>query len=219
MQNALKKIKTTLPAQTGRNPFTDYGESAGGGYIDGELLKFAKGDWLYGQENRELTDGTTLVAIMDSLVVGWQRWEGQRPVACRMGLLVENFVPPKRDELGDTDKALWETDDKGESRDPWQPTNYLKLVDPEKPDQVYTFTTSSKGGLGAVAKLCREYGRGCEKEGCGDQYPLVTLSTGSYAHRDRSLGRIKFPQFNVIGWVEKSDFSRVRDPIDDEVPY
>jgi hypothetical protein len=219
MENTVKKTETTLPTQAGSNVFAVYGESAGPGHIVGELLKFSKGDWLAGQFNRELSDGTKLVAVMDSLAVGLQRWENQRPVAYRMGLLVEGFVPPQRDELGDTDEALWECDDAGKPRDPWQFTNYLRLVNTENPDQTFTFTTSSKGGLGAIAKLCREYGRACEKEGRKDQYPLVKLSTGSYAHRDRSLGRIKFPEFLVLGWVEKSDFSRVRDPINDEVPY
>src|SRR5262249_19127093 len=155
------------------------------------------------QDNRELGDTAKLVAVMDSLVVGWQRWQEQRPVAYRMGLLVEGFVPPPRAELGDTDEALWEVGDDGQARDPWQLTNYLQLVEPDNKDALYTFTTSSKGGLGAIAKLCREYGRAVEREGRAEQLPVVRLDTGSYAHRDRSLGRIKFPQFAVVGWVAK----------------
>jgi hypothetical protein len=216
----IETSETKPPAQTSGNVFAAYGESAGTtSYIVGDLLKFSKGDWLTGKDNRELADGTKLVAVMDTLAVGWQRWKNQRPVEHRMGLLVEGFVPPPREELGDMDEDLWERDDNNEARDSWQFTNYLQLVDPENKDVVHTFTTSSKGGLSAIAKLCREYGRACEKEGRKDQYPLVKLSTGSYAHRDRSLGRIKFPELLVIGWVEKSDFSRVRDPINDEVPY
>jgi hypothetical protein len=220
METLLEKTQTKLPTQTGnRDVFTIYGESAGTGYITGELLKFSKGDWLAGQENREIADGTKLVAVMESLVVGWQRWENQRPVSYRMGLLVEGFVPPPREELGDDDEALWESDDTGEARDPWQMTNYLQLVDPGNKDTVYTFTTSSKGGLGAIAKLCREYGRAHEKEHRDNQYPVVMLTTGSYAHRDRSLGRIKFPQFTIVGWVNKTNLAPVVDPIDDSVPF
>jgi hypothetical protein len=156
---------------------------------------------------------------MDTLVLGWQRWENQRPIAYRMGLLVEGFLPPQREELGDQDEDLWEQDDNGKPRDPWQVTNYLQFADPQKPDQLLTFTTSSKGGLGAVAKLCREYGRACEKEHREEQLPVVMLATGSYAHSDRSLGRIKFPQFTIISWVRKSDLSPVVDPINDKVPF
>jgi hypothetical protein len=220
MENLPSKTETTLPTQVGdRNVFEVYGESAGPGYIVGELLKFSKGDWLSGQENREIADGTKLVAVMETLLVGWQRWENQRPVSYRMGLLIEGFVPPPREELGDTDEDTWESNDEGDPRDPWQMTNYLQFIDPKTPDQVFTFTTSSKGGLGAVAKLCREYGRAREKEGRDDQYPVVMLTTGSYAHRDRSLGRIKYPQFNIVGWVTKTDLKPVVDPIDDKVPF
>jgi hypothetical protein len=219
MQN-LERSQTKLPAQTSGNVFAAYGESAGTtSYIVGDLLKFSKGDWLTGKDNRELADGTKLVAVMDTLAVGWQRWENQRPVEHRMGLLVDGFVPPPREELGDTDEGLWDRDDNNEARDPWQLTNYIQLVDPENKDAVYTFTTSSKGGLSAIAKLCREYGRAREKEGREEQLPLVVLSTGSYAHRDRSLGRIKFPVLTIIGWVNKADFAPVVDPINDEVSY
>jgi hypothetical protein len=221
MNKPLKKTETTLPAQADdRNVFEVYGESAGGGgYIVGELLKFSKGDWLAGQENREIADGTKLVAAMDTLVLGWQRWENQRPTAYRMGLLVEGFVPVPREELGDQDESLWERDDKDVPRDPWQLTNYLQFADPQKPDQVLTFTCSSNGGLGAVAKLCREYGRAVEKEHREEQLPVVMISTGSYLHRDRTRGRIKIPQFNIVSWVRKSDLSPVVDPINDEVPF
>jgi len=200
--------------------FAVYGESiAGGGYIAGELLKYAKGDWLAGQDNREIPDGSKFIANMDSLVVGWQRWENQRPVAYRMGLLIEDFIPPPREELGDNDSAMWECDDTGAPRDPWQLTNYLQLVDPKNPETVFTFTTSSKGGLGAIAKLCREYARARDKEHREEQHPVVMLGTGSYAHRDRSFGRIKFPMLAIIGWVRKSDLTPVVDPIDDSVPF
>jgi hypothetical protein len=215
-----EETRNTLPTRAGGNVFAAYGESAGTtSYIVGDLLKFSKGDWLYGQNNQELADGTKLVAVMDTLAVGWQRWKNQRPVEHRMGLLVDGFVPPPREELGDTDEGLWDRDDNNEARDPFQYTNYLQFVDPNNRDTVYTFTTSSKGGLSAVAKLCREYGRATEKEGREEQLPLVVLSTGSYAHRDRSLGRIKFPVLTIIGWVNKADFAPVVDPINDEVPY
>jgi hypothetical protein len=208
-----------LPAQTGVNPFAIYGEAAGGGRIVGELLKFSKGDFLAGQDSRLIAEGSKLVALMDTLEVGWQRWENQRPVSFRMGVLVEGFTPPPRHELGDNDRALWETDDDGEARDPWQMTNYLQLADASSKDKSFTFTTSSKGGLSAIAKLCREYGRAVEKEGRAEQYPLVRLDTGSYAHSNRAFGRIKLPQFSIIGWVAKSGMAPVRDPIGDDIPY
>jgi hypothetical protein len=221
METLPEKTQTKLPTQAGgRNVFEAYGESvAGGGYIVGDLLVFAKGDWLAGQEKRVIADGTKLIAAMETLIVGWQCWENQRPVSYRMGLLVEDFIPPPREELGDNDSTLWEADAEGQVRDPWQLTNYLQLVDPENAETVLTFSTSSKGGLGAIAKLCREYARARDKERREEQHPVVMLGTGSYAHRDRSFGRIKYPTLAIVGWVRKSDLTPVVDPINDEVPF
>ena len=220
MNSLPQTANQNLPAQAGaRNVFEVYGDSPGSGFIVGELLKFSKGDWLAGAENREIADGTKMVVAMDTLIIGWQRWQDQRPVGYRMGLLIEGFVPPLREDLGDNDESLWEQDDDGNARDPSQMTNYVQLVDPENRDAIFTFTTSSKGGLNAVAKLCREYGRAREKEQREEQYPLIRLDSGSYAHRDRSLGRIKFPQFNIVGWVDKTTLALVRDDIKDSVPF
>jgi hypothetical protein len=220
MNKLVEKQTSGLPANVDvRNPFQEYGEAAGGGHIVGELLKFSKGDWLAGQNSDEIPPGTKLIAAMDTLVTGWQKWQDQRPTDQRLGLLIDGFVPPRRDELGDTDQAMWERDDDGKLRDPWGLTNFLQLVEPGDAEKLFTFTTSSKGGLGAIGKLCRVYGRALAKEQREDQYPVVRLDTGSYAHRDRSLGRIKFPDFAVVGWVDKHDLKPVRDEMGDEIPF
>ncbi len=220
MNKLVEKQMGGLPAQVDtRNPFQAYGDAADQGHIVGELLKFSKGDWLAGQNADEIPEGTKLIAGMDTLRVGWQKWEAQRPTGQRLGLLVDGFVPPSREELGDDNEDLWERDDEGKPRDPWTATNFLQLIGPTNHEKVFTFTTSSKGGLGAIAKLCREYGRGIQREGRGEQYPLVRLDTGSYQHRDRGLGRIKFPAFALVGWVDKKDLAPVRDEIGDAIPF
>src|SRR5262245_27050362 len=107
MPNSVTHASNAVPATAGRNVFASYGESAGGSnFIVGELMKYSKGDYLVGQFNRHLADGTKLIAAMDTLQVGFQKWEAQRPIAYRIGLLVDGFVPPKRDELGDLDERL-----------------------------------------------------------------------------------------------------------------
>jgi len=111
MQNLPEKTESKVPTQNDTNIFTAYGEGAGGvSYIIGELLKFSKGDYLLGKDTREVPDGTKVVADMDKTIVGWQHWWEQRPTCYRMGLLVEGFVPPPREELGETDRDLWERD-------------------------------------------------------------------------------------------------------------
>jgi hypothetical protein len=128
--NALTKPNPTAVATTDENdPFAAYGK-AGGGMIVGELLKFAKGDYLAGQDAREIPIGTRLIASMETLETGWVCWRDGKPAEHRMGLVVEHFTPAWRKDLGDLDKAFWDRDDKGEPRDPWQRTENLQLADP-----------------------------------------------------------------------------------------
>jgi hypothetical protein len=181
--------------------FVGYGEAATARSITGTLLRFSKGDFLAGQDGVDVPIGSRFVAIMDSLLVGWIRWENNAVSDhSKMGSVVEGFQPERRSDLGDHDKDRWEVDNESQPRDPWQFSNYLILHDVES-GEVYTFATASKGGLGAIGELCKVYGNAMRQK--PDQYPVVKLDVGSYQHRDRSLGRIKFPIFEIVDWVAK----------------
>src|SRR5262249_11272580 len=149
MTTELATRKANALATSSANPFEVYGESANNQRIVGKLLKFSKGDYLAGQDGEEVSIGTKFVAAMDTLTVGWIKWQHARPVEHRMGAIAEGYTPPPRSELGDTDEDKWDLDDRGEPRDPWQFSNYLILLDPKTKD-AFTFTTSSRGGLGAI---------------------------------------------------------------------
>ena len=137
---------------------------------------------------------------MDSLEVGHVRWEGMRPVEPRMGRLVGGFKPAKRSELGHDDRSQWETDDEGQARDPWQFSNQLELADPDK-GELYTFCTSSKGGLTAIGELCKQYGAAMRQR--PDDWPVIELGVGSYAHANKAYGKIKYPVFGIVDSVPK----------------
>jgi hypothetical protein len=185
-----------------RNFFEQYSEAASSNRIVGDLLKFSKGEFLAGQNGDEVDAGTELVANLGELWVGWIRWEGGKPTDQQMGRVVEGYNPPGRRELGDTDESEWEIDEtSGRPRDPWQKTNYLVMKAMEG-DKLYTFTTSSKGGLGAVAKLAGEYGKRMRAK--PNEYPVVALAVDSYRHPNKAYGKIFVPEFKVVGWVDKS---------------
>lgn len=187
-----------------RNVFEQYAEAANGNRIIGDFLKFAKGDWLYGRDAEEMERGTRLVANVAELKVGWQRWEGGKPTETIMGRVMDAFVPPVRASLGDDDKELWERDEKtNQPRDPWQLTNTL-ILKSEKGDDLYTFSTSSKGGIGAIAKIAGEFGKHMRAR--PNELPVVALEVDSYAHSDKKLGRIKVPVFKLVGWTDKAAF-------------
>jgi hypothetical protein len=94
-----------LPAQnTQHNAYEAYGAQASQRNIIGQLLKFNKGRWVTGGANNELVEieeGTRMIVNMASLTIGWQKWEGDRPVDAHMGLVNEGYQAPLRRALGD----------------------------------------------------------------------------------------------------------------------
>ena len=48
---------------------------------------------------------------------------------------------------------------------------------------------------------------------CPDEYPIVELKSGSYSHRDPSIGRVKVPEFEVVGWADKSEFDAAKETV------
>jgi hypothetical protein len=186
------------------NNFEAYSEAASGNRIIGDLLKFSKGDWLFGRNSDEMARGTRLVANIADLKVGMVKWEGGKPVDAEMGRVADGYRMPKREDLGSTDKDLWERDEvSGQPRDPWQLTNVL-ILKAEKGDQLFTFSPSSKGGVGAIAKLAGEYGKRVRSH--PNDLPIVALEVDSYSHPNKALGRIKVPVLKIVGWTASAGF-------------
>jgi hypothetical protein len=173
--------------------------------IIGSLLKFSKGDWLVGRDEEEIEDGTKFVAVVSAIVHGWVRWENNKPAEQIMGPLAEGFVPPARSTLGHNDESKWETDRSGgKPRDPWQMTIYLPMVSLDG-ESVYTFSTGTDGGKRyAIGPLCQEYGSHVRQH--PDELPVVKLHQDSYAHSDRSIGRVKVPELPAVHWVKADKY-------------
>jgi hypothetical protein len=187
----------------GGNAFEAYGQSVSQKSIVGDILKFTKfGEWVSGKDETEMADETKLIANMDELLVGWVRWEDSKPTDQIMGKVAEAFRPARRNELGDTDEAAWETDDNGVPQDPWRLTNYLVLKEPGG-EQLYTYATSSRSGLNAVGELCKVYGKQMRQR--PDDYPVVELQASSYIHP--KYKKIFTPQLIVSGWSSKAEFA------------
>jgi hypothetical protein len=182
------------------NFFEAYGNAVATRNIVGDLLRLTKfGEYNAGIEGEEIPLGTRLIVAMPTLMAGHVKWEENRPVDQRMGYVAEGFVPLKRKELGDNDTSLWERDEEtGKERDPWQFTNTLVMVRPAD-NALFTFTTSSKGGLNAIGELSKTYGKHIRM--APDDLPGVELRMGRYQHRNRNYGKIAFPIFKLFGWV------------------
>jgi hypothetical protein len=182
----------------------------------GTLLKFNKGNWLAGPDDKkenEIPLGTKFVAVLPSLMNGWIKWEGAKPVGHEMGSVAKGFVPVPRSTLGDNDKAAWEKDKKGGApRDPWQLSNYLVMINEE--EQIFTFTTASKGGRSALGELVRAYSKMIHTE--PKKLPIVELGKTHYKHTD--YGKVFTPVFKVVDWVDGAAWLALLDVVGEPEP-
>jgi hypothetical protein len=112
--------------QKPKNPWLDYGNTATARSIVGTLLKFSRGYFVAGADDRAIPTGTEMVADMNSIAANWVRWENGMATEHRMGLVADSFIS----ELGDNNRELWETDAEGQPRDPWQFRTTI-LLDPK----------------------------------------------------------------------------------------
>jgi hypothetical protein len=161
------------------DPFAAYASAVRSRTFDGLLLKFSKGDWLAGPDSDPVEEGTQLVAIMSELRIGWQKWQDHKQV--------------------DTNQDHWDEDDDGERKDPWQKVNQLPLIS-RGSKTIYTFATSTRGGIDAVAALCEDFAE--ESRIRPGRYPGVALGVDSYVHSNRKYGRVKIPRLEVIEYID-----------------
>jgi hypothetical protein len=200
--------KSHLPAtdESNFNPYTAYAKSVKQTAIVGHLLKFTKfGEWVAGENAVKIPLGTQMIAHMGDVMVGFQRWEDNHPTEQAMMFLrdVRKDNPlPKRGDLGFTDRSQWEVDDSGKERDPWQETAMMILKGVED-DEIYTFSTASKGGRQAVGDLCDNYGAQMRMR--PDQFPVVKLLMRAYDHPNKQYGEIRAPVFEIVDWAPRDE--------------
>lgn len=191
-----------MPAE--KNPWERYADDVQGNRIIGEMLKFSKGEWNVGRDMVEVKTGTRFIAGIDSMQIGWMKWEDGKPTDVRMGYLRDDFKVPRRAELPDSDREEWPLDDRnGAPRDPWQFSNRFILLDP-KAKQLFTFPTQSAGGVDACGNLAALYGKHVRAK--PRELPVVALERTSYMHPNREYGKIYKPLFKLVGWVDRAAY-------------
>ncbi len=216
MNSIAKTENHVLATQSDADPFLTYGQETTTGT---PFLKFIKGEFVFGTDDEKLPLGTRLVPNMADLRTGWLKWRDGEPVDERMACVAKGERAPVREELGDMDKNLWDTDEAGGVIDPWQRTNVLRLKSAETGAE-FVFSTSSKGGIGAIGKLCTAYGG--ERHRQGGKLPVIELQIGSYQHR--RYGEVKFPKFPIMAWADEGKLisgekTSVAEDLNDSVPF
>src|SRR5262249_6546437 len=160
-----------------------------------KLLKFKKGKFYVMDD--EVSIGREFIAHANQLTTGWIKFVGNQVVERKMGRAAEGFVPPERDELGDTDQSQWEPRD-GELKDPWCFQHLLPFEDPET-GEVLIFTTSSIGGQIATEALARDWAKRLTRTG-SRAMPMIRLGVSEM--KTKKFGAVARPNFEITGWED-----------------
>jgi hypothetical protein len=164
--------------------------------FNGQLLKFNKGEWKLGRNGLDVI-GHQFVARPDWCLYGWTKWWDGQIVDYRLGFVVDRFVPPDREQLGDHDQELWRIWNKG--RDPWELAWHLPLYNQVSGEQVL-WTTNTLGGRDCLAALLTAYADRLDTQPADNKtLPIVELDSDHYPHPTR--GRIAIPLLNIVGWT------------------
>jgi hypothetical protein len=173
-------------------------------------------------DGETIPDTVDFIALCDQTMVGRVKFNGEgNPPSYRMGLLYDNFVPPRDEDLPDRDVSTWELGLDHKPQDPWAHFMYLVLQRGDTAE-LFTYTTSSVTGRRAVGNLLKHYNR--MRKTHPDTFPVVRLIEGGFNHRDERVGWVRVPVFRVVGRhaaddVSKPDSSPSGDMGGDAIPF
>jgi hypothetical protein len=154
-----------------------------------------------GGEEVDVENGI-FAAHLDETRKGWIKFngEGEPPTTVSVGIM-EDAQLPTREELGDLDSSLWDTDKfRGEPMDPWQQEIRVPIVSAAADGTIYELTSRSLTALYAIRGLLERYGRHPQRK--KGLVPLIQLQVGSYYNNKLGTDTPK-PVYRVVGWVQK----------------
>ncbi len=181
-----------------------------------KFLKFAKGEWLAGVDDEEIEAGTEVVPNIVGIACGHVKWQNKEVVDESMTPIIEGMFTP-REALGDLDRDAWDVDDDGVPRDPWTRTTKMPLKDPATGEE-FVYSTSSRGGIGAVGRLVSAVRRGQRQGNAG--LPIIRLDVDDYKHKQ--YGKVFVPQFTLVGFKSEAELAGgevdLDAELDDKIP-
>lgn len=178
---------------------------AGGGK---PFLSCKKGDWYFGQEDKEIPAGARVAINMMEAEWGWLHWKDKEVVGRKMLTVASGNPIADRGELGDDDKDLWPRDDQNNPQDPWQKTIEIpgRFIDGDKEE--FVVAGSSKGFEGACKALFKAFGEHARAN--PGKVPVVELGVSKYNHK--KYGITKVPVLDLVDWADPAALEAGAEP-------
>ena len=205
MKDTTKKPNQNLTKTGSRelNPFEELAHETNT-LIKGTKITFDHGDYPFGESRDLMQIGTEMVVIVPSYYRGFQKWIDGKLVNANMGYVADGKKMPDETSLPDRDPAMWPLDEKTrEPKDPWQRC-YAVLMVRKSDDELFTFVSGSWGACKALNTLGVAYGNNIRLK--PDDLPVIRLESGSRAHPDPSIKRVKEPRWPLVGWVNGAHY-------------
>jgi hypothetical protein len=225
MEDHIKQVEITAPTKSeNANPSTGIESSALAAINDylaenapqtaiGLIVKFSKhGEFLKGPQAEAIPEGTLVTAACDRALVGFIMWVDGKPIH-KVMMISSGKSLYQRAQLGHHDRNLWEHEDKPNKdtpldrngvprRDPWKPVMYVPMMTAD--GEIFTLSITSKSGINSANQLLRRYATHAKRH--PTDYPLIKLTRGSFAHKDKTIGDVLYPDFEPAGWVNRAEF-------------
>jgi hypothetical protein len=154
----------------------------------GEWIKFRKGIWLVGQEEKAASLTEPYVAHMGEILIGWIKIVDNVVIKRIAGRIADKFRPPMREQLDDGE--LIDT-----PHDPWKPMTAMVMRDAS--GEIFTYTSLSASGRTAVNKTIDQYLRKCHA--FPGKMPAVLLGVGT-AYSKKHNSEYAVPVFRIVSW-------------------
>jgi len=175
--------------------FENVGGSIGAAAGNTNYMKFNKaGRFVYGAEDEELTIEQRFAIDMANMSRGFICWK-EGTVAGEVMAKVMGEPAVNQADLPEYGPY--------EGNDGWRPQVKVELTDVAN-GTTYEFKSSSRGGISAIDKLGKDFAAQV-RTGSKDVVPVVSLRSGSYKHKNKALGTIYTPHFDVEEWVGSAE--------------
>ena len=160
------------------------------------LRMLKDGEWVYGQEDIEVEDGSLWAANPLSIEHGWTAWDRSPKADNSNGPLGEVMVPqsqplPGKDTLKDVG-ADWE----------YQTAIIFQCLNGTDKGEQVKYKASSVGASKAMDELVKAISRQLDADET-KPVPVVKFSNSTYSHKQ--YGKVYEPVLEVVDWLPLSD--------------
>jgi hypothetical protein len=160
--------------------------------FDGTFVNFNGQTGVWSANKRPLLPGPALVNVYGT-VIGWIKLEGGKITdRTNLGFLINGYVPPDRESLGDLDESRWSYNN-GRREDPWKKVAYLQMTIGNQNFIYAPFAPTQVSAVNAFIAMFRR-----ERVRAAGKFPLVELDARDFTNN--SGGTTFAPVFRVVGW-------------------